>query len=184
MTEQHQPHEGRADEPLDKHDPEGFEVASRLAHQLAGMLPPARLGPRKKRRRRAKLFDEERSGPGVDKRDPQSVGSSMEKLVNQRGWRTQLGLRLIVGRWEELVGPTNAAHSRPESYRDTVLVVRAESSTWASALRLLAPQIVAELNSRLGEGSVTRIDVRGPSAPSWKHGPRTVNGRGPRDTYG
>ncbi|PZQ74527.1 MAG: DUF721 domain-containing protein, partial [Cutibacterium acnes] len=23
-----------------------------------------------------------------------------------------------------------------------------------------------------------------PSAPSWKHGPRSVPGRGPRDTYG
>ncbi|MDP4886606.1 MAG: DUF721 domain-containing protein, partial [Aquiluna sp.] len=24
----------------------------------------------------------------------------------------------------------------------------------------------------------------GPSAPSWKKGPRSVPGRGPRDTYG
>ncbi|CEG98250.1 DciA family protein [Propionibacterium freudenreichii] len=171
----------------DDHDPEGFEVATSVAHQLSGMLPPARLGPRKKgrkRRRRARLFDEERSGAGPDVRDPQAVGSAMEKLVNERGWRTQLGLRLIVGRWAELVGPTNAAHSRPESYRDRVLVVRAESSTWASALRLLAPQLVAELNRRLGDGSVIRVDVRGPAAPSWRHGRRTVNGRGPRDTYG
>ncbi|MDN5961949.1 MAG: DciA family protein, partial [Propionibacterium sp.] len=61
---------------------------------------------------------------------------------------------------------------------------RAESSTWASALRLLAPQLVAELNRRLGDGSVIRVDVRGPAAPSWRHGRRTVNGRGPRDTYG
>lgn len=171
----------------DDHDPEGFDVATSVAHQLSGMLPPARLGPRGKRgrrRRRTRLFDEERSGSGPDARDPQAVGAAMEKLVSQRGWRTQLGLRLIVGRWDELVGPTNAAHSRPESYRDRVLVVRAESSTWASALRLLAPQLVAELNRRLGDGSVIRVEVRGPAAPSWRHGHRSVNGRGPRDTYG
>jgi predicted nucleic acid-binding Zn ribbon protein len=79
----------------------------------------------------------------------------------------------------------NAQHSHPESYADGVLVVRAESSTWASALRSIAPNLVAELNSQLGDGIVRRIEVRGPTAPSWKHGPRSVrDGRGPRDTYG
>ncbi|EBV8528738.1 DUF721 domain-containing protein, partial [Streptococcus agalactiae] len=37
----------------------------------------------------------------------------------------------------------------------------------------------------LGPGVVTRIEVAGPQAPSWRKGPRTVRGgRGPRDTYG
>ena len=35
------------------------------------------------------------------------------------------------------------------------------------------------------EGTVLRIEVRGPQAPSWKKGQRTIrNARGPRDTYG
>ena len=34
------------------------------------------------------------------------------------------------------------------------------------------------------EGRVTVFDVRGPQGPSWKKGPRSVRGRGPRDTYG
>ena len=31
---------------------------------------------------------------------------------------------------------------------------------------------------------VRRVKVVGPSGPSWRHGPRHVRGRGPRDTYG
>ena len=63
--------------------------------------------------------------------------------------------------------------------------VRATSTAWATQLKLLAPRIVAKLNEALGDGTVTRIDVRGPQAPSWKNGPRSIRGaRGPRDTYG
>ena len=36
----------------------------------------------------------------------------------------------------------------------------------------------------LGGDVVTRLRVVGPTAPNWKKGPRTVRGRGPRDTYG
>lgn len=183
-------HDGRRDgdatveAPVDDvHDPEGFDVAIRVAHQLSGLLPPARTGPTP-RRRRARVHEETRSGAAPDPRDPQPLGAAMERLVRGRGWHTELGLRLILARWAELVGPANAQHSAPESYHGRVLVVRAESSTWASALRTIAPQLVAELNTRLGEGSVVRVDVRGPGAPSWKHGPRSVPGRGPRDTYG
>ncbi|MFZ1383723.1 MAG: DciA family protein, partial [Propionicimonas sp.] len=65
-----------------------------------------------------------------------------------------------------------------------VLTVRADSSTWAASLRLIAPQLVARLNDQLGQGTVERVVVVGPSAPSWKKGKRSVPGRGPRDTYG
>lgn len=96
-----------------------------------------------------------------------------------------MGLHQLLGRWPALVGPVNAAHAQPESFVDRVLTVRADSSTWAASLRLLAPQLVAKLNEALGEGSVLRILVLGPVAPSWKHGRRSVrDGRGPRDTYG
>ena len=81
--------------------------------------------------------------------------------------------------------PSNAAHSSPEGYADTVLTVRADSTAWATQLRYLAPQLVAMLNEQLGDGTVTRIRVLGPDAPSWKKGRRSVrDGRGPRDTYG
>ena len=79
----------------------------------------------------------------------------------------------------------NGAHSHPESYADTVLTVRADSTAWATQLRYLAPRLVAMLNEQLGDGTVTLIKVLGPDAPAWKKGLRSVrDGRGPRDTYG
>jgi len=87
-------------------------------------------------------------------------------------------------RWAEFVGDVNAAHTTPEKWEAGVLTVRAESTTWATSLRTMAPQIVARLNDILGPKTVTRIQILGPQAPSWKHGPRSVPGRGPRDTYG
>ena len=64
--------------------------------------------------------------------------------------------------------------------------IRADSTAWAKELKLLAPRVVHRLNERAGYmASVLRIEVRGPQAPSWKKGRRTVrDARGPRDTYG
>ena len=109
----------------------------------------------------------------------------MEDLVRRKGWATDLNVHTLLGRWGLLVGSGVAAHSRPEAYADTVLTVRTDSTAWATQLRMMAPRLVARLNEQLGEGTVTRVTVLGPDAPSWKKGLRSVrDGRGPRDTYG
>jgi predicted nucleic acid-binding Zn ribbon protein len=109
----------------------------------------------------------------------------VERLVETKGWTTEINVHTLLARWALLVGATNSAHSQPEGYADTVLTVRADSTAWATQLRYLAPQLVAMLNEQLGDGTVTRIKVLGPDAPSWKKGRLSVrDGRGPRDTYG
>ncbi len=105
-------------------------------------------------------------------------------MIDAQGWSKELSVHHLLSRWPTLVGEVNAAHCEPEHYAEGVLTVRAESSTWAASLRSIAPQLVAALNEALGQGSVIRVAVIGPQAPSWKKGPRSVPGRGPRDTYG
>jgi len=90
----------------------------------------------------------------------------------------------VFARWDQVVGTEVAEHVVPEHYVDTTLTVRADSTAWATQMRLLAGQVLARLNTELGHGTVTRIHVQGPQPPSWRHGPRSVKGRGPRDTYG
>ena len=91
----------------------------------------------------------------------------------------------MFARWAELVGPRSARTAGAESFADGRLVVRTDSTAWATQLKLLAPTVVRRLNEDLGHGTVMVIEVLGPHAPSWKHGPRSVrDGRGPRDTYG
>ncbi len=90
-----------------------------------------------------------------------------------------------MGRWPRLVGPEIAAHSEPVSFELGRLVVRADSTAWATQLRLLLSSILGRIESDVGEGVVTEIRVVGPGAPTWSRGPRRVSdGRGPRDTYG
>jgi predicted nucleic acid-binding Zn ribbon protein len=63
----------------------------------------------------------------------------------------------------------------------------AESSAWATQLRLLTRTLMARLKEQVGEGVVTSVVVRGPAQPDWRKGGRRVQGpgaRGPRDTYG
>jgi len=157
------------------YNPDGVEVAVDLVESLSTMLPAPRVGPKKRARPAPR-----RSSSGME-----PVGDVFDEVAAQYGWQEGFTLHAMRVRWPELVGDVNAQHSSPERLKDAVLTVRADSSTWASALRLMAPQLVAKLNETLGDGTVTRVDIQGPHGPTWKHGLRAVrDGRGPRDTYG
>jgi predicted nucleic acid-binding Zn ribbon protein len=167
------------------HDPSGLALARSVAQSLGA-------ASRNRPRRSTRLRGQRTVGPGPqvsgahpDDRDPQRLGAAVERLVESKGWATEVDLRGLLARWSSLVGSANAAHSHPEAFADTVLTVRTDSTAWATQLRLLAPQLVALLNEALGDGTVTRVQVRGPDGPSWKKGRLSVrDGRGPRDTYG
>jgi predicted nucleic acid-binding Zn ribbon protein len=84
-----------------------------------------------------------------------------------------------------VVGAEIAAHCRPEHFEDGVLAVRADSTAWATQVRLLVPSLLRKLDEEVGEGTVTKVVVQGPTAPSWRKGVRVApGGQGPRDTYG
>jgi predicted nucleic acid-binding Zn ribbon protein len=113
------------------------------------------------------------------------VADVVGELVRDRGWDERLSIQRVFTDWPAVVGPDVAAHSFVEAFADGVLTVRADSTSWAKELQLLAPGLVRRLNVELGQDTVLRVAIRGPQAPSWKRGPRTVrDGRGPRDTYG
>ena len=124
------------------------------------------------------------SGAHPDDRDPQLLGSALDRLVANHGWAFDLQVQGVFARWAELVGAEVADHCTPEALTDGKLVVRTYSTAWATQLKLLAPTVVRRLNAELGDGTVVLIEVLGPHLPSWKKGPRTTRGRGPRDTYG
>jgi len=125
-----------------------------------------------------------RSGARPDARDPQTVSSSIGRLVSERGWRTPVAVGGVMGRWEQVVGAEVAAHCEPETFAEGELVVRADSTAWATQVRLLGAAVLRRLGEELGEGVVTRLVVKGPAGPSWRSGSRSAGGRGPRDTYG
>ena len=167
-------------------DPDGTELASAFLDRVrAGGRPAARSASGSGRRsRRKRAPGAGWSGPSGDERDPQPLGRAVDRLVGEHGWGQDLAVHGAVARWDQVVGPDVAAHVRPERYSASELTVRADSTAWATQVKLLAPNLVRRLNEEIGDGTVTRVTVLGPHTPTWRKGPRTVPGRGPRDTYG
>ncbi|MDY7087531.1 MAG: DciA family protein [Actinomycetota bacterium] len=124
------------------------------------------------------------SGPGPDPRDPALFGDVLQRLMKARGWERPKAEATVFGAWEKVVGPDIAKHSRPIKLDAGVLTVEAESTAWATQLRLLAAKLLRSIATEVGHNVVTKLNIHGPAAPSWSKGPRRVQGRGPRDTYG
>ncbi|MEU0530488.1 DciA family protein [Amycolatopsis tolypomycina] len=124
------------------------------------------------------------SGPGADPRDPQPLGRLVSRLVSDRGWNESVTSARVFAQWARLVGEDVAEHAQPVALKDGELTVRASSTAWATQLRLLQGKLLAKIAAGVGNGVVKRMRIQGPTAPSWRKGPRHVPGRGPRDTYG
>ncbi len=124
------------------------------------------------------------SGPGPDARDPQPFGAVLAKLVKTRGWERPAAEATVFGEWPRVVGADIAEHCRPVKLDGGELTIEAESTAWATQLRLLAAKLLAGIAAQVGHNVVTKLHIHGPTSPSWTKGPRRVRGRGPRDTYG
>jgi len=124
-----------------------------------------------------------RAGRGR-REDPQPLGAAIEGLLDDQGWRTSAAVGSVFGRWEQIVGEALAAHTRPGGFADGELLVIADSTAWATQVRLLRAQLIRRLNSELGNGTVTGVKVRGPMPPQQRGQWRVRDTRGPRDDYG
>lgn len=119
-----------------------------------------------------------------DARDPQLLGSTMDRLLLERGWQVDVAAGAVISRWADIVGPDIAAHAQPKTFENGTLTVRTESTAWASNLTMMASSLLAKIDEAIGVGVVRELQIVGPAAPSWVKGPRRVAGQGPRDTYG
>jgi predicted nucleic acid-binding Zn ribbon protein len=124
------------------------------------------------------------SGPGPDYRDPQPLGRVSRDLAKKRGWSPRVAEGTVLGQWPMVVGSEIAEHAMPTTLADGVLSVTAESTAWATQLRMMQAQLLAKIAEAVGDGVVRSLRITGPSAPSWRKGPLHIAGRGPRDTYG
>jgi predicted nucleic acid-binding Zn ribbon protein len=122
--------------------------------------------------------------PRLRRDDPQPLNAAISGLIDEQGWRLQAKAGAMFGRWDQIVGPELAAHTKPDGFADGELTITADSTAWATQVRLLAAALVRRLNAELGDGSVTRVKVRGPATQRKPGQWRTRDSRGPRDTYG
>jgi predicted nucleic acid-binding Zn ribbon protein len=153
--------------------------AAKASAKARGRTPGSKSKGRPVARRRRRW-----SGPGPDDRDPQPLGRIASRIAADRGWVEQLQGGQVFGRWAKLVGEDVAEHAKPIALSDGELTVQASSTAWATQLRLLQRDLIKRIAAGVGHGVVKRLRIKGPDAPSWRHGPRHAPGRGPRDTYG
>jgi predicted nucleic acid-binding Zn ribbon protein len=147
--------------------------------RLRGLEPSAR-SARKRRRR----YEGDENAPFTPGRDPRGFGDVLADLTREEGWDTQLAREDVVRAWSEVAGDDTAGHTRPVAFSEGTLTVQADSTAWAKQLQLMRSHILSEIIRRFPDAGVQVIRFIGPDVPSWKWGPRTIPGRGPRDTYG
>jgi len=147
--------------------------------RLRGLEPSAR----SYRKRRRRTVDDENI-PFAPGRDPRGVADVLSDLTREAGWDAQLAREDVVRAWDQVAGEGTAQHTRPVAFSEGTLTVQADSTAWAKQLQLMRSQILSEIVRRFPEAGVDTVRFIGPDVPSWKWGPRTIPGRGPRDTYG
>jgi predicted nucleic acid-binding Zn ribbon protein len=135
-------------------------------------------------RKRAKKAKEGASVPFGLGRDPKGIEDVLDSLTVRLGWTSPLARADLLASWPELAGAETAQHSEPLGVEDGVLIVRCDSTAWATQLRLMRGQITTSIAQRFPDAGIASVKFEGPNAPSWKRGTRSIQGRGPRDTYG
>ncbi|MDR2379156.1 MAG: DUF721 domain-containing protein [Bifidobacteriaceae bacterium] len=104
------------------------------------------------------------AGRWSDGRDPKPVGELVDELIAIEGWQGNAAAGELVADWAGIVGPQVSAHCEIVGLEDGKLTVKADSSPWAAEIRLLAPQLRAAIDKRVGAGLVSSIEVLGPEA--------------------
>lgn len=91
-------------------------------------------------------------------RRPRSLGAALREVRAEVAPETPLARVQSV--WTEALGARIAAEAEPVSERDGVVLVECRAATWAQELDLLQADLLARLNSHLGEDPITGLRFR------------------------
>ncbi|GAB3615549.1 hypothetical protein GCM10027416_01060 [Okibacterium endophyticum] len=158
-------------------DDESVRVYERLKALFSGDRPAYR-------QRKRRVIREGDSVPFGRGRDPKGLGDVVEQLTSELGWESPLEQSELVAHWTDIAGEDTAKHSAPVGIEGGTLTVQCESTAWATQLRLMRTEILKHIITRYPRAGIDGIRFLGPNVPSFKRGPRSVQGRGVRDTYG
>jgi predicted nucleic acid-binding Zn ribbon protein len=86
---------------------------------------------------------------------PRRLADALEGVVGDA--RPAGLLAEVQSAWPEVAGAALAAAATPVSEREGTVTVACESGVWANELELLAPDLIAGVNERLGDARVDRL---------------------------
>ena len=92
--------------------------------------------------------------------EPRPISDALDRVLRGLGNPGVAAVRTVFSEWEELVGHDTAAHAKPVSLDGQCLLVAVDESGWATRFRYEQAGLLERFAAELGEGVVTRIDVR------------------------
>jgi len=170
---------GEAEPPAPRGENEAQRVYLRFRRVFGDPNQRSRDG---RRRKAIKLGSP--SQPFGTGREPRGIADVLASVTSEMGWNSPLAQSELMTAWPDMVGDELSAHSHPISIDDGTLTVQCDSTAWATQLRLMRGTVTTTIVQRYPEAGIQSVRFLAPNAPSWKRGPRSVPGRGPRDTYG
>jgi len=106
---------------------------------------------------------------------PTRVGDTLDRVLRRLGAPDRAGIEVVFDRWDEVVGPSMAARTRPVAIDGRTLVVACDEPALATHVRFLSPQLVARVGQLAGSRPITRIEVK---VSPRRRGPRPPRPRG------
>jgi predicted nucleic acid-binding Zn ribbon protein len=86
---------------------------------------------------------------------PQALAETIREL--RRDAQPATLLAAAQASWRSAVGEQIAAQAQPVRERDGMITVECSAATWAQELDLLHDELLASLNSELGEARIKRL---------------------------
>lgn len=119
-------------------------------------------------------------------RDPKQLGDLVQTTIKRFGWAEDFAIGSIMNNWAEILGPTVAERTKPVKFNKgkRELVIQCDSTSWATQLRYMKPQILDAIGRLASEDLVREVKILGPDLGPKQKGRFRVKGRGPRDDYG
>jgi hypothetical protein len=91
---------------------------------------------------------------------PTAVPDLLDRVVRGMGAPGTDAVDLVFNRWDDVVGTVLAKQTRPVALEHGRLVLSADDPAVVSHVRWLEAQLIERLDTLLGAGRVTGVDVR------------------------
>ena len=91
---------------------------------------------------------------------PTPIGAALDQVLRRLGTPGVAASTTIFAAWDDLVGEEVAAHVRPVSLDAGCLLVAVDAPAWATKVRFGQSDLLRRCAEALGDGVVTRLDIR------------------------
>jgi len=98
--------------------------------------------------------------PDDRQNEPRPIGETVDRVLRGLGNPGIAAVQTVFTEWDALVGTDTAAHAKPVSLDGQCLLVVVDQPAWATRFRFEQAGLLERFASELGEGVVTRIEVR------------------------